>query len=169
MAPDGFCLVIDTREQLPYSWPGIPTVRKALPLGDYSVLGLENRIGVERKSHADFVATVTTRHRQFFDRLTFVAARCSVYPIIEEHPPAVRLAGFGRIIPYYAIVVEASAAALDAPMPWTRVTPATVHANLIKLAALGVPVWPAGTRVRAAAWTLAFLRRAWEEIRGLHR
>lgn len=151
--PDGFCIVVDTREQLPYCWPGIPMVRKCLPIGDYSVLGLENRLGVERKSHADFVATVTRNHTAFFEGIQ-AYSRCGVPDCI----------GRG----WFAIVIEATAAALDSPMSWTRVTPSQVHANLIKLACLGVPVWPAGSRARAAAWTLAFLRRAWEEIHGQH-
>lgn len=154
MNPDGFCIVVDTREQLPYCWPGIPMVCKALPMGDYSVLGLEDRIGVERKSHADFVATVTRHHDAFFEKIGRVV-------IAKRYGNSAS--------PYYAIVIEATPTALDSPMPWTRVTPATVHANLIKLACLGVPVWPAGSRARAAAWTLAYLTRAWEEIRGMHR
>lgn len=151
---DGFCIVVDTREQLPYSWPGVPMVKKALPIGDYSIFGLENRIAVERKSHADFVSTVTQDHQSFFAKVTAIVGGCS---------------GSFWGLSHYMIVIEATAAALDAPMPWTRVSPATVHANLIKLAALGIPVWPAGSRARAAAWTLAYLRRAFEEIRGLHR
>lgn len=59
-------IVTDTREQEPYSF-SIPTVRRALPAGDYSVEGLETRVAVERKSMADFVNTVI-RSRQRFQR-----------------------------------------------------------------------------------------------------
>jgi len=151
---DGFCLAVDTREQLPYSWPEVPTVRKALPRGDYSVVGLEDRVGVERKSHADFVMTVTRHHDAFFEKMKAMG-RCGT-------PDC---SGRG----WFVVVVEATAAALDSPMPWTRVTPATVHANLVKLACLGVPVHLAGTRDRGQRFTYAFLLRAWEEIRGGHR
>ena len=145
MAHDGFCLAVDTREQLPYSWPGMPTVRKALPRGDYSVVGLVDRIGVERKSHADFVMTVTRHHDAFFEKMEDCSGRG-----------------------WFVVVVEATAAALDSPMPWTRVTPSVIQGNLVKLACLGVPVHLAGTRDRGQRFTYAFLLRAWEEIRRLH-
>lgn len=53
-------IVIDTREQEPYSFdPRLAaTARRALPAGDYSVEGLEQRVAVERKSLNDFVSTV---------------------------------------------------------------------------------------------------------------
>ena len=154
MIRDGFTVVVDSREQLPYVFPGVPMVRKALSMGDYSILGLEDRIGVERKSHADFVSTVTRDHDAFFRKMQAIG-KCGTADCT----------GRG----WFVVVIEATAASLDSPMPWTRVSPATIHANLIKLACLGVPVWPAGSRARAAAWTLAYLTRAWEEIRGLHK
>lgn len=62
--PDGFNLIIDTREQRPlfstdryttnpeYSY--IPIVRRDLPLGDYSIHGLEDIVAIERKQQSDF-------------------------------------------------------------------------------------------------------------------
>lgn len=47
--------VIDTREQLPYEFPEWPCIRKALPSGDYSLVGLENTFAVERKSQTDLL------------------------------------------------------------------------------------------------------------------
>lgn len=50
--PDGFTLVIDTREQHPlFQSPpaGLDIISKALSDGDYSILGFEDEVFVERK------------------------------------------------------------------------------------------------------------------------
>ncbi len=44
-------VVIDTREQLPYRFPN--AVTRTLKTGDYSLLGFEDRIAIERKSKSD--------------------------------------------------------------------------------------------------------------------
>jgi len=59
--PKGFILVIDTREQTPlFSKPqiGIKIVYKALKHGDYSIVGLENKVTIERKQTSDFLLYV---------------------------------------------------------------------------------------------------------------
>ena len=60
-------IVIDTREQEPYSFDSrlVAAVRRALPAGDYSVEGMEERVAVERKSLDDFVSTVIHARRRF--------------------------------------------------------------------------------------------------------
>ena len=52
---DRITVVVDTREQEPYSFDSdkVSAVRKALPAGDYSLVGLEERVAVERKSLTD--------------------------------------------------------------------------------------------------------------------
>jgi ERCC4-type nuclease len=53
-------IVIDTREQAEWAFEPRQVLvhRKALPAGDYSVLGLEDRVAIERKSLGDLVHTV---------------------------------------------------------------------------------------------------------------
>lgn len=62
-------VVIDTREQEPYGFDPdrVAPVRRALPAGDYSLVGHETRVAVERKTLEDFVTTVI-RHRRRFAR-----------------------------------------------------------------------------------------------------
>jgi len=50
--PDLSEIVVDSSEQLPW-WESPPTVRKKLKTGDYSLLGFEDRISIERKSIPD--------------------------------------------------------------------------------------------------------------------
>ncbi|NUP10878.1 MAG: hypothetical protein HOW73_32945 [Polyangiaceae bacterium] len=58
-------IVIDTREQRPWTFADHPTVHRALPAGDYSVDGLEHRVAIERKSIADLVSTLTAGRERF--------------------------------------------------------------------------------------------------------
>jgi len=46
-------IIIDTREQKPYKFRGMDRERKGLETGDYSLKGHEDKVVVERKSHAD--------------------------------------------------------------------------------------------------------------------
>ena len=66
-----FRIVIDTREQLPYRFDNlgviVPTLTAALHSGDYSILGFEDRIAIERKSLTDLYGSCT-RGRDRFER-----------------------------------------------------------------------------------------------------
>jgi ERCC4-type nuclease len=68
---DRITVVVDTREQEPYSFDSdkVSAVRKALPAGDYSLVGLEERVAVERKSLTDFVSTVIRGRKRFHREL----------------------------------------------------------------------------------------------------
>lgn len=57
---DRITVVVDTREQEPYSFDSdkVSAVRKALPAGDYSLVGLEERGGGGAQIPDGFVSTV---------------------------------------------------------------------------------------------------------------
>lgn len=78
-------IIIDTREQEPYSFdPRLAgAVRQALPAGDYSVVGLEQRVAVERKSLDDFVSTVIHARRRFRDELRKLADYHAACVVVE--------------------------------------------------------------------------------------
>lgn len=77
-------ILIDTREQLPYQFE-TPSEVGTVPVGDYSVAGLEGCISVERKSLDDLVSCLTAG-RERFER--------------ELHK--------GRALEYFCLVIEAS-------------------------------------------------------------
>lgn len=65
-------IIIDTREQEPFSFKGktytdVQVTRGCLPTGDYSLAGLTDRVAIERKSLADLVACLG-RERERFER-----------------------------------------------------------------------------------------------------
>jgi DNA excision repair protein ERCC-4 len=86
-------IVIDTREQEPYSFDTrlAATVRRALPAGDYSVAGLESAIAVERKSLDDFVSTVINSRARFRNELRKLAGYRAACVVVEAGMPDILL------------------------------------------------------------------------------
>ena len=82
---DRITVVVDTREQEPYSFDSdkVSAVRKALPAGDYSLVGLEERVAVERKSLTDFVSTVIRGRKRFHRELEKLSAYESACVVVE--------------------------------------------------------------------------------------
>jgi len=56
--PDGFIMVVDTREQKPLFKPKPWIVEAGLNSGDYSIQGFETVITIERKSIPDLLGTL---------------------------------------------------------------------------------------------------------------
>ena len=96
-------VIVDTREQNPFSFARFQgwfagVEKKPLPLGDYSVSGLEEVCVVERKDLSDLVCSFTTerpvfvkrlrRMSAFPDRLLIVTAAMSQVKSRYEHSPA---------------------------------------------------------------------------------
>lgn len=104
-----FTIVIDTREQRPYPFTGLATQVGTLATGDYSILGYEDKIAVERKGKEDAWACVAGERERF--------ERC-----LE------RLAGLHRA----AIVIECDLRDFSVrPSYIQRVTPATAVGSFI--------------------------------------
>ena len=95
LKPEAVTAIIDTREQMPLDLSPLQTVTGTLDTGDYSIVGLEHVVRVERKSLADLVACAG-RERDRFDRevqrlLAFqvrVLVVESTWQQIESHEPA---------------------------------------------------------------------------------
>ena len=66
-------VIVDTREQLPWEFESLTTVRRALPAGDYSLEGLELQVAVDRKSLDDWVNTVVHDRIRFKKELRRLA------------------------------------------------------------------------------------------------
>ena len=60
-------IIVDTRERMPYVFDSqfVQVTRSALPAGDYSLVGYERRVAVERKSLGDFVQSVIHNRARF--------------------------------------------------------------------------------------------------------
>ena len=53
---DDFTIIIDTREQQPWTFEHYTTANRKLDTGDYSVEGLENLLAIERKKSINEIA-----------------------------------------------------------------------------------------------------------------
>jgi len=65
MKPPPVVIIVDTREQLPYDFAGVETIRACLPSGDYSVQNYETVAAVERKTLADLVQSLSHGRERF--------------------------------------------------------------------------------------------------------
>ena len=84
-SPPPVTVVVDTREQEPYSFDPrlVIAERRALPAGDYSVAGLEAMVAVERKSLDDFVSTVIHSRMRFRKELRKLAGYRAACVVVE--------------------------------------------------------------------------------------
>ena len=132
-------IVIDTREQHPYSF-SVPAVRRKLDAGDYSIEGFETVAAIERKELNDYVQTVIYQKERFRKELAKLAAY--------------RLK---------AIVVEASMSDIVAGRYEGHIAPQSViGATAGIILGFGVPVFFCSDRQIALHFTETLLRKFYE-------
>jgi ERCC4-type nuclease len=132
-------IIIDSREQEGFAFDPlkVDVERRALPAGDYSLAGFEQRVAVERKSLQDFVSTVIRGRKRFTVELE-------------------RLRSYERA----CIVLEGSLADIFGRRYRGGADPASVYGALLwVLVDLGIPVIPCGDRQVACRLTQDFLLR----------
>jgi len=134
---DGFTIAIDTREQQPYEIPGAEVC--TLPTGDYSIVGLLDRVAVERKSKADAYSSLgpgRARFRREFERLA--------------------------ALDYAAVVVEDTVPGFLRRPSYSKMNPKAAISSLIAWSVrYRVPVFFAGDREHGRALTLKLLEMYW--------
>lgn len=72
MNKDPFTIIIDTREQIPWEFGYHNTAKQKLDTGDYSMVGFENILAIERKKSVSELATnlSESRFKDVLDRLS---------------------------------------------------------------------------------------------------
>ena len=133
-------IIIDTREQAEYSFnPQLAaTVRRALPAGDYSVVGLEGEVVVERKSLDDFISTVIHARQRFRRELSKLAGYRAACVVVEANLLDILLGRYrGEAHPK-----------------------AVLGSTLSILLDYGIPVYFCGTRPAACQFVQAYLLAA---------
>jgi ERCC4-type nuclease len=114
--------IIDTREQNPLSFRRFrgwfaDIEERALPLGDYSVSGMENSCVVERKDLADLICSFTSNRAVFINRLRRMSDR-----------------------PHSLLVITASLTEIKSEYPYRAANPNRITQSLIAvLAGLRLP------------------------------
>ena len=143
---DGVVIVVDSREQEPYSFDParVATVRRALPAGDYSLEGSETEVAAERKSLEDYVASVVKGRTRFTREVR-------------------ALAGYDLA----CIVVEATLEDVLAHRYRSGAHPnAVLGATLSIVVDHGVPVFFCGDRQLACRFVEGFLCRYHRKVHG---
>jgi ERCC4-type nuclease len=147
-----FAILVDSREQLPYTFTGldviVPTAIAGLPTGDYSIQDHESEIAIERKSLADLYGSMTWG-RERFER---EVERLSELP------------GFA------AVIIEATWPQIADPLSfdpaWKNKTKPKTIVNTITAWAIRYPRvqwWPVGSRRDCEVTTFRLLSRFWSE------
>ncbi|MFZ0958601.1 MAG: ERCC4 domain-containing protein [Candidatus Sulfotelmatobacter sp.] len=114
--------IVDTREQNPLSFRRFKgwfarIEHRALPLGDYSVVGMEDSCVVERKDLADLIQSFTTNRSVFINRLRRMAD-----------------------LPHSLLVVTAPLSEIKSEYPYRAANPNRITQSLIAvLAGLRLP------------------------------
>lgn len=140
--------ICDSREQIPLDLAPLRVIRGTLPTGDYSVVGMENIVSLERKSLDDLLGCVG-HDRERFDR---EVQRLLAYPV-------------------RALIIESSWAALERGGWRSKVTPAAALGSCLGWIASGLPIVMADNHERAGQFVARILftaaRRRWRESREL--
>lgn len=145
LRPEDLTVVCDTREQLPWDLAPMKLERGTLPTGDYSILGLEHLVAVERKSLNDLLGCIGGGRDRFERELQ-------------------------RLLAYEtrALVVEASWADIERGDWRQQVNPKAAMGSLIGWLAQGIPIVMAGSREYGQKFVgrLLFIaaRRRWREL-----
>jgi ERCC4-type nuclease len=142
-----FTIIIDTREQRPYTFQNIKpeppeTIIQGLTTGDYSVAELESRICVERKSMVDLFGSVGKGRARF---------ECEME----------RMNKFD----YAALVIESDLSSIFVnPPAWSKMHPKVVFRTIISWSQrYNVYVWPMWNRESAERVTYLILKRYYDE------
>lgn len=77
-------IVIDTREQLQYSFPGYQTIRAGLETGDYSIQGFESLFAIERKEKNDMINCIGFQRERFTRELLRADSMLRFWVIVES-------------------------------------------------------------------------------------
>lgn len=145
LEPEDVVAIVDTREQTPLDLSPLKTARRGLDTGDYSVVGLQDQIAIERKSLPDLLLCVG-KERERFDR------ECR------------------RMLAYQtrAIVVEATWEQIKLGEWRSKVRQEAVFGSLMGWLAMGLPIIMAGNHVEAGRFVSRILfiaaRRKWQQL-----
>lgn len=90
MIMSDFTIIIDTREQKPYSFYGMDVIHRKLDTGDYSIDGYEDVFTVERKSLDDYLQSITHERTRFEDEVERGSLMREFEVVIEADEQTVR-------------------------------------------------------------------------------
>ena len=137
MARPVMIIAVDTREQRPYRFPRSEV--KTLTAGDYSLVGLEDRVAIERKSKADAYSSLGSSRRRFERELQRLSQ-----------------------LDYAVVVIEATLHSFLVPPVFSHLRPESAIGTVLAWSVkYGVPFYFASDRRHAQALTRNLLKYYW--------
>ena len=116
-------IIIDSREQRPYHFD-FPVVVTGLKVGDYSLVGFEDEISLERKSLSDLIGSLSQGRDRFERELSR-----------------------GRALDYFALIVEGSMRDITEGRYRSKMNPEAVIQSLMAFSIrYRIPIFFAGNR-----------------------
>lgn len=140
--PSDYIVIRDTREQLPYDLSPFQMLRQKLDTGDYSVVGFEDQICIERKSRDDFIGSITQGRDRFNEEMERMLS-----------------------IPMRMILVECSMMDIVKQRYISRTHPNSVIGTIAKYMSMGIPVMLACNRTAAQDFARRFLYQSIKKIK----
>lgn len=135
-------ILIDTREQLPYGFEN-PSEVGTIPIGDYSICGLENFIAIERKELNDLIGCLTIDRDRFERELLK-----------------------GRSLDYFSLVLECSLSDLVNGHYRSEMNPKSAIQSLLAFSIkYRLPIWFCESRKYAQRITESLLCKYAREIK----
>lgn len=147
-------IIIDTREQLPWAFPTELVVRQSLGTGggDYSLLGLESVVRIERKSTQDLVGSLSGKRKDDVS-----GARAPRDKLKDEFK------WLGENVRWAFMIFEGSWETIAAWNYRGGINPSSIIGSLVSWSMrFGVHVIPAGDRKHAFGMANRILRKAEE-------
>lgn len=136
---DQLTVVVDSREQQPLRFAGLAAEQRGtLKSGDYSLLGHEDRIAVERKSLPDLVGSLSAGRERLWREMERLSSLAAAALVVESPLRAVYEWRYRSKMHPSAVIGSCNAIMLD----------------------FGIPVIWAGDCGTAARWVVSFLRLA---------
>lgn len=151
-----FIVAVDTREQNPFTFLDLKAdarqkrrplqircLRRTLQAGDYSLVGLEGEISIERKSLADCFSTLGQQRDRFERELGRLAAYRWAAVVVEADWPAI----------------------LGEPPERSQLNPKTIHRSVIawQMRFPNIHWWTCFSRRFAEITTYRLLERYWKD------
>lgn len=146
LLPPGLCVIVDTREKLPYSLQMnsglvLPQKVATLKTADYSLQGYEDRVAYERKSFPDLLGSIG-KHRERFS------------------------AEIQRLetMTYRGILVEGTWSQLENCHKVSRLHPNAAVGSILSFCSRGIPVLMVGDRGRGNEYLCRLLLHAYKHL-----
>lgn len=132
-------IIVDTREQTPLQFTRLTSEVDTLVTADYSIRGFESQFGIERKSVADLIGSLSTERERFMREVD-------------------RLRGFD----FARLLIVGSRREVEQGAYRSRMSPKAAVASLLAIEARSMPIAWAETPARAARmieeWAVYFVR-----------